>query len=225
MPAPGPRKPTFLQALIIRFLKLWDSTPFRWYSLPIWTLLPMIYPLLRREVLTINLIEIEQPNDTPLAKRLKKTKVPLAADQTPTTRLADAWGNDVEHPGAGSTGATIGRNMAEVPRALRRPAADPHPQLVAQKLLARRPTRENPTGFRPAGMQLNGLAANWIQTMIHDWQDHALSKRTTTVGAGGAAHGCPLARFTVHDTHDFAPAGGDSGSAYLNTRTGWWCDA
>jgi hypothetical protein len=74
-------------------------------------------------------------------------------------------------------------------------------------------------------MQLNGLAAIWIQTMIHDWQDHAVSKSTTTVDGGGAAHCCPLARFKIHNTHDFAPAGSNGGSAYLNTRTGWWCGA
>jgi hypothetical protein len=149
MAAPRPRKPTFLQAFIIQILKLWDSTPFRWYRLPVWTLLPVIYPALRRYVLAINLIEIEQLDDTPLANRVRKTKIPLAANQMPMTRLDDAWGNDVEHPGAGSTGATIGRNMAEVPRALRGAAADPHPQLVAQKA-AREPPHAREPYWLPA---------------------------------------------------------------------------
>jgi alpha-dioxygenase len=42
---------------------------------------------------------------------------------------------------------------------------DPHPALVASKLLARK-------SFIDTGKQFNMIACSWIQFMIHDWIDH-----------------------------------------------------
>jgi hypothetical protein len=42
---------------------------------------------------------------------------------------------------------------------------DPHPTVVANKLLARNKFIDN-------GKQFNMIACSWIQFMIHDWIDH-----------------------------------------------------
>lgn len=42
---------------------------------------------------------------------------------------------------------------------------DPHPSVVASKLLARKEFIDN-------GKQFNMIACSWIQFMIHDWVDH-----------------------------------------------------
>ena len=113
-PALTPRKPTLVQSLIIVVLKLWDRTPLTWYRLPTWTILPLVYLYLRRQVLILNLIDVPQPRDTPLGKRLQDTRVPLAPEDTPMVREADGWGNERAAPGAGNMGATIGRNISQV---------------------------------------------------------------------------------------------------------------
>ena len=45
------------------------------------------------------------------------------------------------------------------------PLGDPHPSVVAAKLLGRRKMQDY-------GNQFNMLAASWINFMIHDWIDH-----------------------------------------------------
>ena len=45
------------------------------------------------------------------------------------------------------------------------PLDDPHPSVVAAKLLSRRKLQD-------CGNQFNMLAASWINFMIHDWIDH-----------------------------------------------------
>lgn len=42
---------------------------------------------------------------------------------------------------------------------------EPHPTVVASKLLARKKFIDN-------GKQFNMIACSWIQFMIHDWVDH-----------------------------------------------------
>lgn len=42
---------------------------------------------------------------------------------------------------------------------------DPHPTVVASKLLERKKYIDN-------GKQFNMIACSWIQFMIHDWIDH-----------------------------------------------------
>lgn len=42
---------------------------------------------------------------------------------------------------------------------------DPHPTVVAEKLLARKK-------YVDCGEQFNMIACAWIQFMIHDWVDH-----------------------------------------------------
>lgn len=86
-------------------------------------------------------------------------------------------------------------------------ASQPPVQLVAGKLLRR-------TEFKPAGMQLNVLAAAWIQAMTHDWFGHKDGDRVVELGQGG--QGCPLGFFRFKETEI-----GEDGWM-VNERTHWW---
>ena len=160
---PTPRKPGLLLSLLIYILKAWDRSWMPWYKWPLWTLAPLVYLVLRREALHLNLVEVGQPSDSDLAEKCRKVKVPLSPEDTPMLRTGDAFGNDRANPGAGAYHAAIGRQMAQTPKDARNPMGHPSPQYIAQKLLARKK-------FVPAGMQLNLMAGAWIQAMIHDWQ-------------------------------------------------------
>jgi hypothetical protein len=71
-----PHKPSLVNDLVAAALKLWDKSPLPWYRLPTWTILPLIYLLLRRTLLNArNLVEVPQPKDTTLGKRLTATDV------------------------------------------------------------------------------------------------------------------------------------------------------
>uniref|UniRef100_A0A6N2MUU1 Uncharacterized protein n=1 Tax=Salix viminalis TaxID=40686 RepID=A0A6N2MUU1_SALVM len=125
-------------------------------------------------------------------------------------RTADGKCN---HPGddiIGSQGTFFGRNMP--PANSRYGLLDPHPTVVANKLLARNKFIDN-------GKQFNMIACSWIQFMIHDWIDHM---EDTQQHLNKIADGCPLKSFKFYKTKRVS-----TGSAYmktgsLNTRTPWW---
>lgn len=213
-----PNKPNAIQKVILVLLNTSDRV-LPWYKLPQWTVLPFIYLYLRRRMMRLNLLDVPQPPGT------TPTDPPatLPDSERPLYRAANGYGNDGADAYAGTTGATIGRNLPEIAEASRETMAYPEPQLVAQKLLARRAGPHTPyaSGFRPAGLQLNIMAAAWIQAMIHDWQDHELDHSGTVNFPDGAKHGCPLHEFAVEPTRNAAPAGSGA-TAYLNPRTAWW---
>ncbi|KAB5531799.1 hypothetical protein DKX38_018469 [Salix brachista] len=128
-------------------------------------------------------------------------------------RTADGKCN---HPGddiIGSQGTFFGRNMP--PANSRYGLLDPHPTVVANKLLERNKFIDN-------GKQFNMIACSWIQFMIHDWIDHMEDTQQVELKAPDKiADGCPLKSFKFYKTKKV------SGSAYtktgsLNTRTPWW---
>lgn len=136
--------------------------------------------------------------------------VPLPpSDPVPTPpdhRTPSGFGNDPDHPHAGSTFTPFGRNM---PPAQPKAYPDlPSVQVVAQRLLARK------GGFKPAGEQFNVLAAAWVQAMTHDWFGHADSGETVELAEGPP--GCPLSTFRFKKTKRRADGFHD------NTRTHWW---
>jgi alpha-dioxygenase len=92
---------------------------------------------------------------------------------------------------------------------------DPPVQEVAQKLLARRSKDE----FYPAGMQLNILAAIWIQAMVHDWAAHMDDNGPDGEVwlEDGAEFGCPLHAFSFRRSLERPNDG-----FYNNPRTQWW---
>eukprot|EP00892_Ulva_mutabilis_P010544 jgi/Ulvmu1/7862/UM004_0093.1 len=212
------QKPNAIQKAILAVLNAWDRT-LPWHKLPQWTVLPFIYLYFRRRMMRLNLVDVPQPPGTGTGD-LPAT---LPDADRPLYRTADGYGNNGADAYAGTSGTTVGRNIQLIPPESRDSMGYPEPQLVAQKLLSRRAGAHTPyaSGFRPAGLQLNIMAAAWIQAMIHDWQDHELDHSTTVTFADGAKHGCPLHKFKLEPTDNAAPQG-SGGTAYLNPRTAWW---
>jgi len=128
----------------------------------------------------------------------------------PAFRTGDGYGTDIRNPTSGATGSPFGRNCLPVPMELRNPEGDPAVQLVAQKLLAR-------DTFRPAGMQLNIVAAAWIQAMVHDWIGHYDDEDRPVTLNKGAPSGCPMHSFTIKKTTERPKDG-----AYNSFRSHWW---
>ena len=212
------RQPNVIQKAILAMLNASDRY-LPWHKLPQWTILPFVILYFRRRMMRLNLIEVPQPPGTVPTDRPAK----LADEDRPLYRDADGYGNNGADAYAGTSGAAVGRNIPLIPEDARDSMGYPEPQLVAQKLLARRPGAhtEYASGFRPAGLQLNIMAAAWIQAMIHDWQDHELDHSQTVQFPDGATHGCPLKQFSTEPTRNAAPAGSGQ-TAYLNPRTAWW---
>ncbi|KAK7320158.1 hypothetical protein RJT34_04892 [Clitoria ternatea] len=114
----------------------------------------------------------------------------------------------------GSQGTSFGRNMP--PTALDYGLLDPHPTLVASKLLARK-------NFKEVGKQFNMIACSWIQFMIHDWIDHLEDTEQVEIRApDGYSSGCPLKSFKFFKTKKFKTGSSCAKFGFLNTRTPWW---
>lgn len=108
----------------------------------------------------------------------------------------------------------FGRNVLPQPEK-NEPLGDPHPSVVAAKLLSRRELQDY-------GSQFNMLAASWINFMVHDWIDHLENlkeEREITAPASVAAQ-CPLKSFKFHPTREVPTKDGKIG--HINTRTPLW---
>lgn len=126
--------------------------------------------------------------------------------QLPDYRTSSGEGNDPNHYYAGSSNTPFGRNMP--PNVSSDVNDRPPVQIVAAKLLHRK------NGLHPAGMQLNVLAAAWIQAMTHDWFGHVDSDNTVVLDKGTPT--CPLKSFSFQATKQ-RPDG-----TFDNFRTHWW---
>ncbi|KAK2439618.1 Alpha-dioxygenase 2 [Trifolium repens] len=114
----------------------------------------------------------------------------------------------------GSQGTIFGRNMP--PTTLNYGLLEPHPAVVASKLLARK-------SFIDSGKQFNMLACSWIQFMIHDWIDHLEDTEQVEISApDGYSSGCPLKTFKFFKTKKFQTGSSDMKFGFQNTRTPWW---
>ncbi|GMN46285.1 hypothetical protein TIFTF001_015477 [Ficus carica] len=93
---------------------------------------------------------------------------------------------------------------------------EPHPMIVASKLLERRQFIDN-------GKQFNMIAGSWIQFMIHDWVDHLEDTQQVEISAAEEiAGGCPLKSFKFFKTKKVSTGSTQIKTAHLNTRTPWW---
>jgi alpha-dioxygenase len=108
----------------------------------------------------------------------------------------------------------FGRNMQPQP-SQKTQLLDPHPSVVAAKLLSRRKLQDY-------GSQFNMLAASWINFMIHDWIDHQenLDKEETITAPVSVAAQCPLKSFKFYPTKEVEASKDLIG--HINIRTPWW---
>ncbi|KAL0700612.1 hypothetical protein Bca4012_056734 [Brassica carinata] len=128
-------------------------------------------------------------------------------------RKADGKCNHPSDDSVGSRGTFIGRNMP--PCTSQYGILDPHPSVVATKLLARKRFIDN-------GDQFNVIACSWIQFMIHDWVDHLEDTHQIELEAPEeVASGCPLKSFKFLRTKKVF-SGDHHKTGAVNTRTPWW---
>ncbi|KAI9082339.1 hypothetical protein K1719_035762 [Acacia pycnantha] len=93
---------------------------------------------------------------------------------------------------------------------------DPHPTVVASKLLARKK-------FKDTGSQFKMIACSWIQFMIHDWIDHLEDTEQVEIrDPDGYSGGCPLKSFKFFKTRKFKTGSSNMKTSHLNTGTPWW---
>ncbi|KAL3693413.1 hypothetical protein R1sor_007064 [Riccia sorocarpa] len=119
--------------------------------------------------------------------------------------------------GTGDEGAFIARNIQQAPAKTIGNLLDPHPAVVATKLLNRKE-------FAGTGKQFNMIAASWINFMIHDWIDHEEDKSNLQgvklSAPESVAAQCPLQSFKFYPTKEYDVGKGKVG--YKNTRSSWW---
>ncbi|EEF32824.1 oxidoreductase, putative [Ricinus communis] len=129
-------------------------------------------------------------------------------------RTADGKCNHPSDHIIGSQGTFFGRNMP--PSSSPYWLLDPHPTVVANKLLARKKFIDN-------GKQFNMIACSWIQFMIHDWIDHMEDTQQVEIRAPDEiADGCPLKSFKFYKTKKVHTGSPDFRTGCVNTRTPWW---
>nr|KAJ0189832.1 hypothetical protein LSAT_V11C800388350 [Lactuca sativa] len=93
---------------------------------------------------------------------------------------------------------------------------DPHPSVVATKLLERRQ-------FRDCGKQFNMIACSWLQFMIHDWIDHMEDTHQIEIVAPAEVVGqCPLKSFKFYQTKEISTVSLQPNTGFINRRTPWW---
>ncbi|MFS7962141.1 putative hem peroxidase superfamily, hem peroxidase, animal-type [Helianthus anomalus] len=93
---------------------------------------------------------------------------------------------------------------------------EPHPSVVATKLLERRK-------FEDCGKQFNMIACSWLQFMIHDWIDHMEdTQQVEIVAPAEVAEQCPLKSFKFYKSKQFPTGSLDTKTGFLNSRTPWW---
>lgn len=186
-----------------------------------WGILPLA---LHRDILEKNNLipspGVEAPALTTYMQSMSMREAGFDVDNDglpePSTRPDNGYGADVQNPRAGAQGSPFGRNCPAIAKESRlNDDLDPSVQEVAQKLLGRRTEDE----FYPAGMQLNILAAAWIQAMVHDWVGHYddMDPEAEVKLEDGKPYGCPLESFSFQKTLERP-----NDEAYDSFRTHWW---
>ncbi|KAI5084392.1 hypothetical protein GOP47_0000561 [Adiantum capillus-veneris] len=182
-----------------------------WYHLPVF--LGLAYLEVRRGLhQRYSLINVGQ---APISIRFNPSEIPY--------RTANGEFNDPFNSDAGEQGSFFGRNISPSPnydnkKAKNSSLNDPHPTLVATKLLARKTLVDN-------GTQFNMLAAAWIQFMIHDWVDHEEDMnlpQVELVAPSSISSGCPLKSYKFHPTKQYSINNYDIQIGHKNIRTPWW---
>ncbi|KAM3703123.1 hypothetical protein ACJW30_04G072800 [Castanea mollissima] len=144
-------------------------------------------------------------------------------------RTADGTCNHPSDDTIGSQGTFLGRNMppSTSPYGVGYTVffftsnkvydlLEPHPTVVASKLLERKKFIDN-------GKQFNMIACSWIQFMVHDWVDHLAETEQIEIRAPDEiSSGCPLKSFKFFKTKKVSADSPHLKNGSLNTRTPWW---
>ncbi|CAI9113502.1 OLC1v1014114C1 [Oldenlandia corymbosa var. corymbosa] len=172
-----------------------------WHRLPV--LLGLAYLGIRRHLhQRYNLLHVGNTN----GRRYDPGKV--------LHRTPDGSCNHPTDDKVGSFGTFFGRNMP--PSTSQYGLLDPHPAIVASKLMERR-------NYVDCGKQLNMIACSWIQFMIHDWVDHMEDTNQIELRAPDEVAGsCPLKSFKFFKNKRVATGSPDLKFGFLNSRTPWW---
>ncbi|XP_023915536.2 alpha-dioxygenase 2 isoform X1 [Quercus suber] len=130
-------------------------------------------------------------------------------------RTADGKCNHPSDDTIGSQGTFLGRNMP--PSSSPYGLLEPHPTVVASKLLVRKKFIDN-------GKQFNMIACSWIQFMIHDWVDHLedTEQQIEIRAPDEISSGCPLKSFKFFKTKKVSIDLCHLKNGSPNTRTPWW---
>ncbi|XP_022884884.1 alpha-dioxygenase 2 isoform X2 [Olea europaea var. sylvestris] len=191
---------SLLDAIIFYIIHLVDKFG-AWHRLPV--LLGLAYLGMRRH----------------LHQRYNLLHVGGSKDQKYDTRefsyrTADGTCNHPLNYLVGSQGRFFGRNMP--PATSGYGLLEPHPSIIAKKLLERRK-------FVDCGKQFNMIACSWIQFMIHDWIDHMEDTEQVEIRAPDeVAEGCPLKSFRFYKNKKVQTGSPKPEIGFLNSRTPWW---
>ncbi|KAL4574624.1 hypothetical protein LXL04_021459 [Taraxacum kok-saghyz] len=135
-------------------------------------------------------------------------------------RTADGKFNHPTDDAVGSKGTLFGRNMPPCTTKFgcdlyltTIKLLDPHPSVVATKLLERRQ-------FVDCGNQFNMIACSWLQFMIHDWIDHM--EDTNQIEILAPVDQCPLKSFKFYRSKEISTGTVQPNTGFINTRTPWW---
>ncbi|KAJ0048452.1 hypothetical protein Pint_17002 [Pistacia integerrima] len=193
-------KMTFFDALLFYIVHLVDKLDL-WHRLPV--LLGLAYMGIRRHLhQRYNLLHVGEIN----GQKYDTEEF--------CYRTADGKCNHPSDDTVGSQGTFFGRNMP--PSSSAYGLLDPHPTVVATKLLARKKYIDN-------GKQFNMIACSWIQFMIHDWIDHLEdTKQVELTVPEDIGSSCPMKSFKFFKTKRVPTASLDMKIGSLNTRTPWW---
>lgn len=193
--------------LLFLFMHIFDRV-WKWYNAPV--IVGLVYLEVRRTLhQKYNLIAVghaKSYNPVPTPHRSEVLKFCKHGSQTENgssdPNISFSYGDSF-----------FGRNLGPQPQ--KHQLLDPHPSVVAAKLLSR-------TELKDYGKQFNMIAAAWINFMIHDWIDHLenLTKEDEIAAPPSVAPQCPLQSFKFYPTKDIPLDKGVIG--HINTRTPWW---
>ncbi|KAK6933375.1 hem peroxidase, animal-type [Dillenia turbinata] len=194
-------KMSFFDTLLFHIIHLVDKLNL-WHRLPVF--MGLSYLAVRRHLhQRYNLLQVGGVNGH---EHKREDEVPY--------RTADGTHNDPRDALVGSSGTFFGRNMYPVTSSCG--ILDPHPSVVASKLLARKEFKDN-------GMQFNMIAGSWLQFMIHDWVDHLTDTQPVELQAPAhVADLCPLKSFMFFRNKKVQTDSPAMPFGFLNTRTAWW---
>src|SRR3954449_9090350 len=186
----------------------------QWYEMPTTPLKALNLLSLRLDLRDYNLFDTSVP--------IRKKGIEEPPKEVLTARQPDGTWNDLNDPGMGSNKSAFSRNINPKRIKPERPPQlhDPSARKVSLELM----TRDE---FKPA-VNLNVLAAAWIQFENHNWFFHCRGKPDETMDVpledGDSWHETPMhvRRSLPLPAHHGRGGEGEVDYDFANTETHWW---